>query len=668
MSAFLATTCHVSPDRMRAARHCLHFLGGDADDAWADARVEIVLTRKTWELADDFSGPCGILRRDDLTVAADASIYARELLRADLAAAGVRAGGTTPAHLIAAAYRAWHERLGDHLIGDFSFAIWDGARRRLLVARDPAGSRPLFFAEVPRCGVVVASSARAVVELLGRGTVLNLATLGAQVAGLPWALGRDTAYDDVEALPPGHVLIAEGDRVRIERFWKPPLAPSPDPMRADDAQAALRELIATAVADRCGADRTTVWMSGGWDSTAVFGAGQSMLARDERRRLRPVSISYPRNDPGYEDGWIQSVAAYWNVDVQWLHSADIPLLDGLEQRAAETDEPPAHLYELWNRALARATRAAGARIALDGSGGDQLFQVSDIVLADLLRDGRWLAAVRHTRARGHGWRHLVRLGVAPLLPTTLLNTAERVLGRDLPRHYLERRVASWMRRDFVDAYQLRERDLDVLTSVRGESFAHNESMLFLTLPMWSWGASYMHGPLLQEGVEPRSPLLDRRVVEFALSRPVAERASARETKILLRRAMRGLLPEHVLEPRPHRTGTTVGFSRMRMREAYPRLVARLFAQPLRLADYGMVEPSILRDEADRVCAGQADEFARVNLFHAMKVEFWLRGLEARSAAAAAARASSASTSRQFVASCAGQSPAIVHRSGYVHEA
>lgn len=649
MSGLLATTYRPSADRLHAARHCLDFLGGDLDDAWSDAHVEMALTRKRWESDADFSGQCGILRRDQLVVAADASIYARGLLRADLAAAGVRTGGDTPSHYIAAAYRAWGDRLANYIIGDFSFVIWDTARRRLLAARDPAGSRPLFFAEIPRRGAVVASSARAIVELLGRGTVLNLASLGAQVAGLLWAQGGETAYADVEALPPAHVLIAEGDRVRIERFWRPPVEPAREPMRAADAEMALRELVATAVADRFGRERTTVWMSGGWDSTAVFAAGQSTLPAVERARLRPVSISYPPNDPGREDELIEAVAGFWNTDVQWLHSADIPLLDALEQRAAESDEPPAHLYELWNRALARTTRAAGARIALDGCGGDQLFQVSDIILADHLRAGRWREAIRHARARQRGWKHFVRFGVMPLVPAGVLGAAEHVLGRDLPRHHFEREVAPWMRREFVRAQRLRERDREVLTAHGAASLAHGESILYLSLPMWSWGASYMHGPMLQEGVEPRSPLLDRRIMEFALARPVAERASAYETKLLLRRAMRGLLPDHVLERRRYRTGTTVEFSRTRMREAYPALVARLFARPIQLADLGMVEPDLLRDAADRVCAG--DESQRINLFHAMKVEFWLRGLETRSAASAAVRASppfdSAAVSREL---------------------
>ena len=221
------------------------------------------------------------------------------------------------------------------------------------------------------------------------------------------------------------------------------------------------------------------------------------------------------------------------------------------------------------------------------------------------------------------------LDVLPFVPDSVVRAGEKILGRKFPRHYLERSHTAWVRPEFVTQYRLRERDLEVLESLRAETLAHTESMLYLTMPVWGWGGSFMRGSLLQEGVEVRSPLLDLRIVEFALRRPVAERADGTETKLLLRSAMKGLLPEPVLAPRTHRTGVTVGFSTQRMRQAYPGLIAQLFAEPLRLAELGVVDPAVLRSAADRYLAGDGGDFLRVNLFHTMKVELWLRGLERR---------------------------------------
>jgi asparagine synthase (glutamine-hydrolysing) len=425
-------------------------------------------------------------------------------------------------------------------------------------------------------------------------------------------------------------MVFENGRMQLASFWRPPAAADAHPAPAAEAADELRTLLGDAVAERLASGTTSVWMSGGWDSTAVFAAGESILPPGMRRNLRPVSVSHPVGDPGREDDLIAQVAERWDADVHWIQSDDVPLLEGIEERAAASDEPPAHLYELWNRELAKGTRAVGARVALDGSGGDQLFQVSDIALADLLLRGRVMEFARHGRRRP--WRQMLRAGVLPALPRALLDLGSFVTRGRIPRHYLERPLTEWVRRDFVKRHALVRRDLSVLRRVRGATPAQRESALYLTLPVWSYGASYMRGALLQEGVEVRSPLLDLRVIDFALRRPISERAGAAGAKALLRQAMRTLLPAEVLAARAHRTGMTMGFSHSRMRAAYPALVARLFSEPLRLAEHGIVEPGALRAAAERFCAGSADDFLRVNLFHTMKVEFWLRGLERNGAA------------------------------------
>ncbi len=626
MSGFLAYTGLVSPVRVDLALGRLAYLGGEFEDAGTDGHASLAVTRKGWETGDDFSGPVGVFETAELLVAADATLYDRAGLIRALAQARVAPHGLTPTHLIEAAYRAWGTGLAAHLTGDFAFVIWDRPRHRLVAARDPIGMRPLFTTE-HSAGVAVGSSARALAELAGRGESLDVASLGGQISGLIWANGTATAFRGVDPVPGGSLLVVEGERRRIERYWHP--APEPDAKAPGLREAAvmLRELLGTAVSDRLSTDVTTVWMSGGWDSTSVFAAGQDRLAPEERGRLRPVSISYPQGDPGREDEWIADVASQWGASVQWIRSEDIPLLARLEERAALADEPPVHLYELWNSALARGTRAAGSRVALDGCGGDNLFQVSDVVLADHLARGRVLEFVRLARRRrAMGWRYVLRSGVLPLLPEPLVRALETLGRRRLPRHYMEHAPAPWIRREFIEANHLRDRALATLRSEQAASRAQTENILYLTAPAWGWAGGYMRGVLLQEGVEARSPLLDRRIAEFALARPVAERSNGRETKILLRSAMEGLLPASVLAPRARRTGSAAGFSRRRMVEDYPALLAALLAQPLRLAALGVVDEAKLRAAAAAWQHDGADR-TRVGLFDVMRVEFWLRGQE-----------------------------------------
>ena len=102
----------------------------------------------------------------------------------------------------------------------------------------------------------------------------------------------------------------------------------------------------------------------------------------------PGSIGEPEGDAGREDELIRDIAARWNAPVHWLDIKDIRFFDDPEKGAAERAEPAAHPFELWHRSLARGTRATNSRVALEGVGGDQLFQVSEVFLADLLRAGR----------------------------------------------------------------------------------------------------------------------------------------------------------------------------------------------------------------------------------------------------------------------------------------
>jgi asparagine synthase (glutamine-hydrolysing) len=514
----------------------------------------------------------------------------------------------------------------EHLIGDYAFVVHDSSRGTSFAARDPMGSRPLYYA-AQGPGLALASSARAVAAWRGDTGDLNLSCLGAQVAGTVLSMGIDTVYNGVHVLRPGFNLVHQAGDTDVRRFWYPPSRPDSDPVPLGDAVPEFRNLLARVVGDRLGSRTNTVWMSGGWDSTAVFGAGRAALGGPDQngRSLLPVSIRYPKGDPGYEDPWVEATAAKWTAPIEWIESEGVPLLEGLERRAAESDEPPAHLYERWNVALARGTRRLGGHIALDGCGGDNLFQVSDVVMADALRRGRVPSAVRMARARRPlGWRYLVRHALIPLVPAGLLRALSRVVRRNVPLHYMEMDRASWVPARFVRRHGLRERDLAVLNEMVGDTHAQSENLALVSLPALAWGGAYMRGVLLREGVEARSPLLDPRVVDFALRRPVADRVSEAETKMLLRTAVKGWVPDEVLASRRFRTGVTSGYSRRRMAESYPGLLDRLFSESLRVADLGIVDPTVLRMAADDWRAGRGDHF-RTELFNTMRVEFWLRG-------------------------------------------
>lgn len=593
--------------------------GGEVAELRPVGEAVMGVARRDWQAAPDLAGRSLLVDDGEIVVAADATLYGHDALADALNARGEAPRGPDPGHWIAAAWRAWGPGLVDHLLGDYAFVLLERPTGRLLAARDPMGNRPLFHAR-RGSALALGSSSRALALWRGTPGELDVATLGAQVAGTLLSMGTSTVYAGVEALRPGFLLERDGARVSVRRFWAPPADPDPRPLPLDEAAEAFREVLSRAVGDRLGHGATSVWMSGGWDSTAVFGTGRALGAD-----LRPVSIRYPPDDPGHEDPWIEATAGRWDTPVEWIDSGDIPLLDGLERRAADADEPPAHLYELWNAALARGSRRVGARIALDGCGGDNLFQVSDVVLADALRSGRLPTAARLARARRSlGWRYLARHALIPLAPPSLLRAVEQATGRNVPRHHMELARTPWVSEGFVRRHGLRERDLTVLRELSAGSHAQAENMLFVSLPALAWGGAYMRGVLLREGVEARSPLLDRRVVDFALRRPVSDRVAAAETKMLLRKAVEGWVPDEVLAPRSHRTGVTAGYSVRRFRDELPILLEAVEAAPLRVAELGIVDAVGFGEAVERWRSGAGDHL-RSDLFATLRVEFWLRG-------------------------------------------
>jgi len=596
--------------------------GRDRAEVWSMDGAALGVARYEWELQDDFSGNVMVADERDLAVAADASLYYRKELREKVGTRGVRIGGTTASHLILAAYRAWGDQCVEHLEGDYAFVLYDRLRRRVFCARDFGGRRPLYYAELDN-GVILGSTMSALIVHPDCSDDLNIAYLAETAASL-WPSVHETAYESVSSLPAGWSLAWSSEtRVRLQQQWYAPESESAEGPPFEDAAAGLRELLCRAVAERLGRSGVTaVWLSGGWDSTAVFGAGQQVVGdRRDSQPLRAVSISYPPGDPGREDELISAVAERWQAPVHWLDIRDIPLIDNPAERAAARDEPGAHAFELWNRSLARGSRSVAARVAFDGNGGDQLFQVSPAFLTDLLRTGRWVTLLQEWRAlKLHGFKDFFQWALKPALPPSLLDVATMIRGGRRLHGVYERRMPTWMDPRLVSA--LAERQRAHLPPRRGRSCSAYETHLYLSCAFFPRMFAAVAGFALEEGVELRSPLYDHRVIGLAARRPWWERCSTGETKRLLRRAMSGLVPERVLARRRYRTGVTSAYFARETCRNYPELF-RSAEKPWASAELGIVDYGRLA-RASRDYIDNPDLDVGHALWCTLHVELWLR--------------------------------------------
>jgi hypothetical protein len=213
--------------------------------------------------------------------------------------------------------------------------------------------------------------------------------------------------------------------------------------------------------------------------------------------------------------------------------------------------------------------------------------------------------------------------VQPVLPQPALRTAALVRGGRPLVGYLERHAPSWIDRDFLERHQLAERERAAMPPRERGSCVAYETTWYLTYQYFPRVFGHVSAFALDEGVEIRSPLYDKRVIEFAVQRPRWERSSGRETKRLLRAAVRGLLPDEVLAPRPARTGVTGGFFTRSMREHLPALCEELRRSSV-LADAGMIDAYEFQRSAAAYLRGETEEQVGVNLFFTLQAEHWLR--------------------------------------------
>jgi asparagine synthase (glutamine-hydrolysing) len=565
----------------------------------------------------------------ECVVVADATLYYRQDLAARLKAAGSPAKSGSACDLILAAYHAWGTRCAAELEGDFAFALWDRGRRMLVAARDFAGRRPLFVGEI-QDGVVVASSIESILQHPGFKPELDLGAVGADAAGLIFSSDDRTSYRGITQLGSAQMLVwTPGNAPVRSRYWSPERRGSAT-TSFDDGAAELLELLVASTRERLAEHgATTVWMSGGRDSTSVFAAGQLAIRRGATNgQLIPISRSHPVGDSGREDEAIAATAAMWDATPRWICSNEVPMF-GDTRVASARQQAFAQPFEGLTRALARSSAAAGSNVALDGYGGDFLFQVSLGYLADLFKRGRVAKVLRDWRALGGSdWRALFRWAVQPTLPAPVLAAAKAIRGGRPLFGPLDRTTPPWMRDGFVKQHGLLERARATGPESLDGSHVERETAWYLTHPYFARVNAMMSDFTIAHNVELRSPLFDQRVVRFALGRPREERNDAGDRKRLLRHSMRGLLPNVVLERRRWKTGTLTDYFAREMMHTGMDLLESVARDP-RLGDLGVINPTAFQQAVSAYRATPRGYPHTESLYLTLQAELWLRARSAR---------------------------------------
>jgi asparagine synthase (glutamine-hydrolysing) len=553
--------------------------------------------------------------RGTVAVALDGRIDNGADLRRQLAACGVRFDGTTDVEVVQRAYERHAEASFRMLLGDFAVAIWDADRQALVCARDPLGIRPLCYSAT--AGTFICASE--VAQLFAAGFVQpepNAGFLGELLAYRPTSLA-ETLYRNINRLPPGHHLTVTCEGISVRRYFE--VEPAKVSYSSDEEYAEhFLELFELAIAARLrAAAPVSVFVSGGVDSTAIAGVARRVQrggAQAPHIELLSLTCSHPASD---ERRYVADAVRALGVAIEVVSCDGFvprPIDDLVSEAMDVPDAPNTSPWEL----LFERVKATGGRVVLWGHGGDEWLTGDASHTADLLAGGNVRAALRQIRsdlflsrewgAEGMRVRDAIRSAIMPLVPQAV---------RRASRSFRHRAVPIWIDRKFARRIDLPERLRSTPPDPERYPSAAQRAIAALVDDGWMVLERELHDRFnARFAIEPRYPFHDRRIVEFALGVPEAQRWRGGETKFVLREACGPLLPVSIRTRR-----SKADFSHLFVEMLQRERAGETFAS-LRLAADGYLDAAGARRTYERFEAGSRRDLDAVWIMFTL--ERWYR--------------------------------------------
>ena len=554
----------------------------------------------------------------DLCLTLDGRVDNREELRRALEAGGLHLRTATDAELVLRAYERWGEECPAHIIGDFAFALWDRRRRQLFCARDPLGVKPFYY-HLDGHTFRFASEMQPFFQDAAVTRRPNLRLIGLYLLER-YDDAEPTLYEGILRLPPSSSLVVRDGGLRQHRYWEADPARAVRYAGAAEYAGHFRDLFREAVRCRLRSPRPVgALLSGGLDSSSVVCTAREILGGepDVAPGLEAYTIVFDTL-PCDERGYVADIARERGVAVHLIpHEAQDPSYLALARAPRDPDALYAPTNLMLQPAYARM-QARGAAVVLDGFGGDELLAPGLAHLTDLALAGDLRGLARQLRAAAEASaipaRSLfVHHCLAPLVPPAWKARLRALLRAPAP-------APSLLRADFLRAQGLDAGAGAPRRSRRWPTHAQQEihDALFA-----DWSATVARGMCerlaARFSLEPRSPFLDRRLVEFMLAIPPAARYGL-APKAILREAMAGVLPESIRH-RPDKSVLSAVIE-WEFRRRQPGELRRLLERSA-LAALGVVDGRRLGQLLVR-CAGDQGDDALMAVELVVGLEIWYR--------------------------------------------
>jgi asparagine synthase (glutamine-hydrolysing) len=524
----------ADPERLRAMSATLVHRGPDSDGQLVEGPVGLAARRLS--IIDLETGDQPIANEDGTVhVVQNGEIYNYRELRAGLEHAGHRFATRSDTEVLVHLYEEHGDGFAQRLRGMFAVAVWDARQRRLVLARDPFGIKPLYYRDTAD-GLAFASELRA----LPRGEI-DLDALEAFLAfnSIP---GPYSIFRDVRKLPPGHVLVWEDGEARVSRFARPAPVSASEVRREDQDELAeeLRARLRDSVRAHLIADvQVGVLLSGGVDSSVLV----ALAAQESSEPVHTFSIGFEERSFDELDDARAVAQLYGTRHEELVLRPDAALL--LPALADAFDEPFADSSALPTY-LVSELAARHVKVALSGEGGDELYGGYYTYAADLLalRVGRLAALARPL---------VERLPSSSRRASFDYKAKRFVRAADLPpleRHHAWKEIFSPEARNELLGRPSSFDAVDLLRARYGET---EGAELLARLQDLDLG-TYLVDDLLVKtdrasmahSLEARVPYLDPLVAGLAQALPTRLKVSGLRKKRLLRKAAAPLLPRRIV--------------------------------------------------------------------------------------------------------------------------
>ena len=535
MCGILGAVPSVDADKFARALGSLSHRGPDGGGTWADDRHAALGHRRLAIIDTSSLGFQPMHYVDRFHITYNGEIYNFLELKADLEERGHRFVSDSDTEVLIAAFAEWGEDCLARLNGMWAFAIWDSRDRRLFLARDRVGEKPLFYCQIGK-QFVFASEQKALLPFLHE---VRPHPQFRALCRNPYAYeaAADCLFDGIERFPAGHFGWLADNRLTLSRYWSPMTDQAPDVTRYEDQVAHLGELLVDSCRLRMRADVPIgTALSGGIDSSAVAaGIARSGRGLADSRLSKNWQNAFVAGFPNTvmdESQYARDVAAHLDIPLTEVVVDPAAALGQLERWMYLFEEvhevnPIPHIL------LYQRMRQDGIVVSLDGHGGDELFCGYESSI---------LHALPSALAGGAGARGVLETynGIHPQ------NSQFR--GMSKPR------MAAYLLRAPLRRRRNARRFATSPDMSAGDSLTKHlmELTFHTTLPTLL--RNYDRYSMIN-GVEVRIPLLDHRIIEFAFSLPWTSKVRDGYSKSVLRDAIDAWLPASIV-----RRKTKIGFA------------------------------------------------------------------------------------------------------------